>query len=149
MPTKENEVRSARQGDHVVLSYVGRRQNGTVFAETGSGPPLQVKLGEGQLHRRLEEAVEGMAPGAIRTIRLDPESAYGPHDAELVYRVPLDRLPEGLDPDVGERVELLAPPRGVRHATVTGRTESEVVLDANHPLAGQAITYELRLLEIR
>jgi peptidylprolyl isomerase len=147
-PGQIAKTRAARRGDTVVVSYIGRRQNGTVFAESGEDAPLQLTLGEG-VSPALEQAIEGMLPGGVKTVRLEPEVAYGPHDPELVYRVPLERLPSGLDPQVGERVELHRPPDTIRRATVTGRTESEVILDANHHLAGQAISYELRLVAIR
>jgi FKBP-type peptidyl-prolyl cis-trans isomerase 2 len=148
-PSQYATTRTARRGDTVVVSYVARRQNGTVFAESGDDAPLQLTLGEGQVLPALEQAIEGMLPGGVKTVRLEPEAAYGPHRPELVHRVPLARLPEDLDPDVGERVELHQPPDTIRRATVTARTESEIVFDANHHLAGQAISYELRLVAIR
>jgi FKBP-type peptidyl-prolyl cis-trans isomerase 2 len=137
-----------KHGDTVKVHYTGKLEDGKVFDSSIDGDPLQFSIGKGQVIQGLEEAVVGMNPGESKTASIPADKAYGPHRKEKVMEVDRDRFPEGLKPEPGQKLE-------VRHAdgrktavTVTGVSESKVTLDANHPLAGKDLTFDIQLQEI-
>ena len=105
-------------------------------------PPLEFVLGAGQMIPGFEEAVRGMAVGDIRTVRLSPSEAYGERDDGLVIALPRGGAPEGLK--AGESVRM----GNGRTVTIVEITDETVVIDANHPLAGQALTFEIEIVSI-
>lgn len=134
--------RVAQDGDSVTAHYIGRLDNGEVFDSSYElNDPLAFTVGEEQMISGFEEAVRGLRVGESRTIRLEPWQAYGERDERLVLRVPVERTPEGLKP--GDRVQLRD-----RAAIVIEASAAQVTVDANHPLAGQALTFEIALVTI-
>lgn len=138
----------ARNGDTVKVHYTGMLEDGTVFDSSREREPLEFTLDEGQLIPGFEEAVKGMAPGEIKTVEIPPEKAYGPHHEDAVLHVPRDRMPEGLDPQVGDQLQVQSTSGQTFPALVTEVTDEEVTLDANHPLAGKTLTFEIELVAI-
>ena len=138
----------ASQGDTVQVHYAGRLDDGTVFDSSEGRDPLEFTLGAGQVIPGFEKAVEGMSVGDKSTARVPAEDAYGPRSDELVLRVQRDQFPDGVTPEVGQRFQMRTDDGNSVRVTVT-ETEAETVeIDANHPLAGQALTFEVELVGI-
>ncbi len=129
-------------GDQVKVHYRGTLDDGTQFDTSRGGDPLEFEVGAGQLIPGFEAAVRDLAVGESATFRLEPQDAYGEPDPSLVVQVPAAAAPDGLA--VGDRVML---GDGVP-ATVVAVTDQAVTVDANHPLAGQALTFEVELVAV-
>ncbi|MCS7313958.1 MAG: peptidylprolyl isomerase [Bryobacterales bacterium] len=138
----------AKFGDTVRVHYTGRLDDGTVFDSSLRSGPLEFTIGDGQLIPGFENAVIGMTPGETKTQKIPAEDAYGPHADFLVIEVDRRRVPPDLDPKVGDRLQLQHPDGRVTPVLVTAVTESSITLDANHPLAGKDLTFDIELLEI-
>lgn len=136
------QARTARSGDTVLVHYTGRLDSGEQFDSSRDREPFTFKVGAGQVISGFEQAVDGLGVGESRTVRIEPDDAYGQRRDDLVLRVPSDQAPDGLH--TGDSVLL----GGSQQATVVDITDGEVVVDANHPLAGEALTFELELLNI-
>ncbi len=138
----------AKHGDNVRVHYTGTLEDGTVFDTSRSRSPLQFTLGEGRLIPGLEEAVIGMNTGDAKTVTIPPDKAYGRQRDELIVNMDRKQLPGDVQPVVGQRLEITQANDQNVLVTVTDVTESSITLDANHPLAGKALVFELELLEI-
>jgi FKBP-type peptidyl-prolyl cis-trans isomerase 2 len=138
----------AKTGDTVKIHFTGKLDDGTVFGSTAERGALEFKLGEGQIIPGVEKAVEGMNVGESKTVKVAPEEAYGQRIAELVQEVKRDEFPKGVEPKVGQRFEVPQEEGQRMGVRVVEVSESSVTLDANHPLAGRDLTFELELLEI-
>ena len=133
--------RSANDGDTVQVHYTGRLDSGEVFDSSRQREPLSFTLGDGQLIPGFEAAVSGLTAGESRTVRVEPGDAYGERRDDLVVQVAQEQAPDGLSPN--DRVQL-----GDQPAVVVDVTDDHVVVDANHPLAGHALTFEIELVDI-
>lgn len=138
----------AKKGDTVKVHYTGTLNNGEVFDTSAEREPLAFTLGEGQLIPGFEEAVLGMESGEVKTVRIPAEKAYGPRRPEMAVQVGRDQFPEGTEPEVGQMFQVNQDGGGSVVVTVTEVEEDAVTLDANHPLAGEDLTFEIRLMEI-
>ena len=138
----------AKQGDTVKVHYKGKFDDGKVFYDSGDGDPLEFTIGEGQSIPGFEQAVVGMNPGEAKTFRIGPKEAYGPHHDKLVMKIDRQTLPPEIKPKVGERLQLHREDGHAVAVTVTDMSESSVTIDANHPLAGEDLTFDLQLIEI-
>jgi peptidylprolyl isomerase len=137
----------AKKGDKVKVQYTGKLEDGTVFSSATHEEPLQFTIGEGQILPGFEQAVIGMNPGESRTVQIAPENGYGPRLEELVVVIDRERLPNQMDPALGERLQIRQTDGRTIAVTVTDVSPSTVTLDANHPLAGKDLTFDIRLLE--
>lgn len=138
----------AREGDKVKVHYTGTLKDGTVFDSSRGRDPLEFTIGAGRLIPDFEQTVIGMSLGESRTITILAENAYGEYRDELVLVVDRDRFPPDLRPDVGQQLELRRPDGRVQTVTVTETSELSVTLDANHPLAGRDLTFDIELVEV-
>ncbi len=138
----------AKAGDTVKIHYTGTLDDGTQFDSSAGRDPLEFQLGRGQVILGFEKAVEGMAVGDSKNVRLEPDEAYGPRYDQLVQIVARSELPDDLSFTVGMALQGKSPDGQVARLTVTAVTEETVTIDANHPLAGQALSFEIELLEI-
>lgn len=139
---------AARSGSTVQVHYTGRLPDGTLLHSSRGGEPVRFTLGLGEVLPGLEEAVEGMSPGESKTVWMTPDQAYGPHRDDLVLMVSRERFPEHIDPEPGQRLQMRRQGEPTVIVTVVDVIDEDVLLDANHPLAGQDVTFELELLEI-
>lgn len=138
----------AKNGDTVKVHYTGRFQDGTVFDTSADGEPLEFTLGERQVISGFERAVVGMQTGESKTVKIPPNQGYGARQTDLVFEVGRENLPDEFDPEVGQHLELEQPDGQRVMLTITGVSASTVTLDANHPLAGKELTFNLELVDI-
>jgi peptidylprolyl isomerase len=138
----------AKTGDTVKVHYTGKLDDGTVFDTSADREPMQFTIGEGQLIQDFEQAIVGMNPGESKTIQIPSERAYGARDERMVMVVGRNEFPEELEPEVDQRLQVRQQDGQVFAVTVTAVSESKVTLDANHPLAGKDLTFDIQLTEI-
>lgn len=139
----------AKQGDTVAVHYTGRLDDGTEFDSSRKGEPIEFEVGSGSVIEGFDRAVEGMEVGERREFRLEPNEAYGPRRDDLEVQVSRDRLPDGMRPEVGAMLSVQVTPDQQAVARIAGVGERDVTLDLNHPLAGQALSFDIELVEIR
>jgi len=138
----------AKHGDTVKVHYTGKLENGTVFDTSINRDPLRFTIGEGQVIPGFEQAVVGMNPGESKTTKVPVDKAYGLHRKEMVMVVNRNQFPVHLKPEVGRRLQIRKADGRTIGVTVADVSESSVTLDANHPLAGKDLTFDIQLLEI-
>lgn len=139
---------AAKSGDKVRVHYTGRLDDGTVFDSSREREPLEFTLGAGEVIDGFDQAVEGMEIGEEREARVEAGDAYGQRRDDLLVDLPKEQVPEGLDVAPGMRLELRQPDGQAVPVTVAEVGAESVTLDANHPLAGQDLNFELELVEI-
>ncbi len=137
----------ATDGNTVRIHYTGRLDDGTVFDSSEGRDPLEFVLGAGQVIPGFDQAVTGMEAGEEKTVTIPAGEAYGPRRDELVINLGRAEIPEGLDPKVGQRLQMSTQNGQTFQVTVAEATDSNVVLDANHPLAGKDLTFDIHLVE--
>ena len=138
----------AKNGDTVKVHYTGKLEDGTVFDTSTKRDPLQFTISEGRLIPGFEQAVVGMNLGESKTTKISADKAYGPHREEMVLEVERNQFPEHLKPKVGEQLQIRQADGQTMVVMVTDISESSVTLDANHPLAGKDLTFDIQLIEI-
>ncbi len=139
----------AKSGDTVRVHYTGTLENGSQFDSSVGRDPLEFTLGSGGIIAGFENAVLGMGPGENKTVNLPPEEAYGPHNAELVQKVDRQMIPEAIDLQTGLQLQAQGPDGEPVVLIVREFDDDFVILDANHPLAGETLIFELELVEIK
>ena len=139
---------NAKTGDTVKIHYTGKLDDGTEFDSSAGRDPLEFELGGGQVIPGFDTAVEGMAVGESKSVRIEPEQAYGPRHDQLMQQVPRDQLPDDLTPEVGMALQSQSPDGQVMVLMVAAVDEETITVDANHPLAGQALNFDIELVEI-
>jgi peptidylprolyl isomerase len=138
----------AKNGDTVKVNYTGKLEDGSVFDSSSSGESLEFKIGTGQLIPGFESAVIGMNPGDSKTVRIGPEEAYGPHYEEMIIHVDRKQVPPGMEISLGDQFQLQQESGQNVIVTVTEISEAGVTLDANHPLAGKELIFDIELVAI-
>ncbi len=138
----------AKAGDNVKVHYTGKLDDGTVFDSSAEREPLQFSLGSGNVIPGFEEAIVGMAPGESKTATIPPDQAYGPQREELVITVEKEQIPTDLSVEIGQQLQISQNNGQVIPVIVTDVSDSKVTLDANHPLAGQQLTFDIELVEV-
>ncbi len=138
----------AKDGDTVKVHYTGTLENGEVFDTSQEREPLEFQLGQGQLIPGFEKAVIGMSEGDSTTVDIPSDEAYGEVREDLVITVPKDQLPDDVEPQVGMQLQVNQQNGQPIPVRVTEIKDEELVLDANHPLAGKNLTFEIELLEV-
>ena len=138
----------AKNNDSVKVHYTGKLEDGTVFDSSQDRDPLQFQLGQGQIIPGFEQAVIGMNPGEAKTVNIPSNQAYGPRQEELIQEVPRQQLPTDMEFQVGQRLQLGQEKEQPMIVEVTEVTDASITLDANHPLAGKELIFDIELLEI-
>ncbi len=144
-----NILSKVKDGNTVKVHYKGTLKDGSVFDSSAEREPLEFKLGEGQLIPGFEKAVIGMEEGDKTKVDIPVKDAYGEAREDLVINVPKDQLPDDVEPEVGMQLQVNQPdgqPVPVRVAEIS---DEELTLDANHPLAGKDLSFEIELVEIK
>ncbi len=136
----------AEEGDRVLLHYHGTLDDGTVFDSSRDRLPFELVVGSGQVIEGFDNAVRGLAVGETVTVRIEPAEAYGERIPELILEVPLDQVSAEEVSQIAVGMVLVLP-NGAQ-AVVTSITDTTLTLDANPRLAGEALTFEIELVEI-
>jgi peptidylprolyl isomerase len=145
---KEEHMAQAKQGDTVKVHYTGTLDDGTMFDTSADREPLQFTIGGGQVIPGFDTAVMDMAPGEIRVSVIPADQAYGVHSEELVTDVDRERFPADMELEIGQQLQVGLTDGQQAVVMVVDLTDTVVTLDANHPLAGQNLTFEIELVEI-
>jgi FKBP-type peptidyl-prolyl cis-trans isomerase 2 len=138
----------AQYGDTVKVHYTGRTDAGLIFDSSKENEPLQFEVGGGRMILGFEEAIVGMKPGESKHVTVPVDMAYGPARKDLVFSVERDRIPKNVDLEIGKTLRLERSDGQDVHVLVTDLSETTVELDANHPLAGKDLTFDITLVEI-
>lgn len=139
----------AQLGNTVKVNYTGKLDDGTVFDSSVDRDPLQFSLGQGDVIAGFEEAVVGMSPGESKTVTISSNQAYGPYQNELVMVVDQKQMPPELSVEVGQQLQIRQTEGQVIPVMITEIADSKVTLDANHPLAGQDLIFDIELVEVQ
>jgi peptidylprolyl isomerase len=139
---------AAEDGNTVKLHYLGTLEDGSVFDSSEGREPLEFTLGEGKMIPGFENEVRDMQVGQSKTFTIPAQEAYGVYRDDLTLSVERSELPEGLDPMVGQRMQMQQKNSQPVIVTVTEVTETSITLDANHPLAGKDLTFKVEMVEI-
>ncbi len=137
-----------KKGDTVRIHYTGTLSDGSVFDSSKDRDPLEFTYGEGQIIPGLELGMEGMSVGDTRVVEVPAEQAYGPVLPEARRAVPREDLPEEVPMELGTQVHAHNEEGQVMTLTIFEVTETHVVLDANHPLAGKDLSFDVELISI-
>ena len=135
-------------GDRVKVDYKGTLESGEVFDSTEDKGPLTFTVGEGTVIPGFEQAMIGMNPGEEKTVKISAIRAYGPYQKQLVVEVDKDKFIDEIEPEIGQRLQVSQPDGKKFIVTVSSIEGTKVTLDANHPLAGKDLTFDIHLLEI-
>ena len=140
----------AKSGDKVTVHYSGSLEDGTIFSSTyEEDEPFEFTIGEKNVLSSFQNAVIGMKMGETKTISVPPEDGYGEHKAEFVLKMEKAQAPPELELEAGKRLQIRLNDGTTRVVTVLAITEDSVILDANDPLAGKTLQFEIELVEIR
>ena len=136
-----------KKGDNVKVHYTGKLNDGTVFDSSEGGEPLEFAVGSGQVIAGFEEGVVGMKVGESKVIEIPVEKAYGKRNDAMVIQAPIEQVPPDLNPELGMRLEMGGANGEILRVVVTEITDSHITLDANPPLAGKDLIFEVELVE--
>lgn len=137
-----------KDGDTVKVHYTGTLDNGEVFDSSEGREPLEFTLGQGQLIPGFEKAVVGLGQGESTTVDIPSAEAYGEAREDLVITVPKDQLPADVEPQVGMQLQVNQPDGQPVPVRITDVGDTELTLDANHPLAGKDLKFKIELVEV-
>lgn len=139
---------SIKKGDTVKAHYTGRLKDGTEFDSSRGRDPLEFTVGKGQLIPGFEAAVEGHKPGDRIIVTVSPEEGYGQADPDLVFTVARGQVPDHIPMEVGTPLQLSSE-KGVMDVVITEISPDEITLDANHPLAGKELVFEIEIVDVK
>ena len=135
----------AKANDKVAVHYTGKLDDGSVFDSSEGKTPLEFTIGAGQVIAGFENGIIGMAVGETKTVKIAPNDGYGDVRQDLIISVKKEEIPADLNVEVGQQLQINQPNIPVK---VTAASDTEVTLDANHPLAGKTLTFEVELVKI-
>lgn len=138
----------AKQGDTVRIHYTGTLADGTQFDSSEGRDPLEFTLGSGQIIKGLDTEVEGMEVGERHNVTIPADEAYGPRDPQSVQQVPRASIPQEVNVEPGAQLQARTPDGNTVLLTVVETTAEDITVDANHPLAGQDLVFDVQLVEI-
>ncbi|NTU92652.1 MAG: peptidylprolyl isomerase [Chlorobiaceae bacterium] len=138
----------AKTGDTVRVHYTGTFDDGTIFDTSVEREPLEFTVGGGMVIVGFDAAVTGMEPGQKKTVNIPAEQAYGPRSEELVAEIGRDRLPPDLEIEIGQQLQVGLADGEQAVVLIVDASETTVTLDANHPMAGMDLNFELEMIEI-
>lgn len=145
MGMEEDVMGLTKLGDRVKIHYTGRLEDGTVFDSSRDRDPLEFTAGDQEVIPGVDQAVVGMQPGESKTVVLPAEEAYGPRTPDLEKRFPRDALPDGVQ--VGDRLQAKVGEKSIL-VWVSELGEESALLDANHPLAGCSLAFDIELVSV-
>lgn len=142
-------MQQVKSGDTVKVHYHGKLTDGTTFDSSEGREPLEFEVGSGNVIAGFDSGVTGMQVGEKKTVNIPVDEAYGQVQDDLLMEFPLDRFPADMQPEVGMQLNMSNGAGQNFPVVIREVRETSVVLDANHPLAGQDLTFDLELVEIK
>ncbi len=143
-----DKMQQVKSGDTVKVHYHGKLTDGSTFDSSEGRDPLEFQVGSGQVIKGFDVGVTGMAVGEKKTVHIPSNDAYGPKDEERVVEFPKANFPPDMKPEVGMQLNMTNGEGHVIPVVVKEVGEEAVLLDANHPLAGQDLIFEIELVDI-
>ncbi|WP_300059448.1 peptidylprolyl isomerase [uncultured Roseobacter sp.] len=137
-----------KSGDTVGIHYTGTLLNGTKFDSSEGRDPLQFVVGSGQVIPGLDAALPGMALGEKKTVKVPCADAYGPINPQMRQAVPREGIPDDVPLDIGTLLNVETPEGQAMQVMIVATDEATVTIDANHPLAGQDLTFDIEVMSI-
>jgi len=141
-------MQQAQNGDKVRVHYHGTLRSGETFDSSNGREPLEFTVGSGQVIKGFDDGVKGMTVGEKKTVEIPVQDAYGAKEDERMLEFPKDQLPPDLTPEEGMQLMMSDGQGQQLPVTITEVRENTIVLDANHPLAGQDLIFDIELVEI-
>ena len=142
-------MEQAKRGDLVHVHYTGSLEDGTVFDSSAEGDPISLTIGAGEVIPGFENAIVGMSPGDEKRETIPEGLAYGPHRSDLVFTVEREAIgAEAAELEVGDMLQVGFGDGSTAQVQVTALTATEVTLDANHPMSGKTLIFDLELVSI-
>jgi len=135
-------------GNKVKIHYTGSFDDGEIFDSSRDAEPLEFEVGTGQVIPGFDDAVVGMKVGESKQVQLPETEAYGPYNQEMVFDADPDQFEDGLIPEVGQQFQTQLEDETPLLLTVKSVKEGKVILDANHPMAGKTLNFDLEVIEI-
>lgn len=139
---------AVQSGNTIKIHYNGRLTDGTTFDSSEGRTPLEFTVGSGSVIKGFDDGVQGMSIGEKKTIEIPFLQAYGPEDPSMIIEFPSDRLPEDLKPEIGMQLNMNNAEGQQFPVVITEITDENIILNANHPLAGKDLIFDLELVEI-
>ena len=139
----------AKKGDKVKVHYHGRLNDGTTFDSSQDRQPLEFEVGSGMVIKGFDEGVTGMSVGDKKTISIPPEEAYGQRHEEMVIAFSRSNFPPDIEPEIGMTLNMHSENGQELPVVITAINDNTITLDANHPLAGQELVFDIELLDIK
>ncbi|NIA23759.1 MAG: peptidylprolyl isomerase [Proteobacteria bacterium] len=141
-------MKEAKEGNTVKVNYTGKLDNGMIFDSSKGKEPLKFTIGEHHVIPGFEDAIVGMHEGENKTIHIKADDAYGKHHKELVIEVEKIRIPKDIDVKLGQQLQINSENGEVTNVVVAAVNDTTVTLDANHPLAGKDLNFDIELAKI-
>ncbi|HEY0355364.1 MAG TPA: peptidylprolyl isomerase [Flavisolibacter sp.] len=141
-------MQQAQNGDKVKVHYHGKLRTGETFDSSQGREPLEFTVGSGQVIKGFDDGVRGMTPGDKKTVEIPVGEAYGEKESERIVEFPKSQFPPEMNPEVGMQLVMSDGSGQQIPVLVTEVKEESVMLDANHPLAGQDLIFDIELVEI-
>ncbi|MGN6166141.1 MAG: FKBP-type peptidyl-prolyl cis-trans isomerase [Flavisolibacter sp.] len=141
-------MQQVQNGDKIRVHYHGKLRNGETFDSSNGREPLEFTVGSGQVIKGFDEGVKGMTVGEKKTVEIPVGEAYGEKQQEMMIEFPKEQFPADMNPEVGMQLMMSNGSGQQFPVTVAEVKENSVVLDANHPLAGQDLIFDLELVSI-
>ena len=141
-------MQAVKNGDKVRVHYHGRLTNGTTFDSSEGRDPLEFEVGAGMVIKGFDNGVVDMKVGDKKTLNIPVEEAYGPKNDELIMDFPKENIPADLNPQVGMELQMSNPQGQVFPVKVAAISSEFITLDANHPLAGEPLIFDIELVDI-
>jgi peptidylprolyl isomerase len=141
-------MNTAKTGDTVTVHYTGRLDDDTVFDTSHGKSPLKITIGDGNLIKGFENGLIGMEVGEKKNLVIPPEKAYGQNDEKLTTKVSRAHLPDSVQPAIGTQLQVKQKDGSIFLVWITAMDEETVTLDANHPLAGKTLNFDVELTDI-
>jgi peptidylprolyl isomerase len=141
-------MQKVETGKFVSVNYTGTLENGEQFDSSEGRPPMEFKVGAGQMIKGFEAAVMGMALNEKKTITLAPGEAYGDRDDKQMHEFPRDQVPAEIDPQVGQTLALTSPQGQQIPARIAAVDQEKITFDLNHPLAGETLIFDIEVVGI-
>ncbi|HSF93222.1 MAG TPA: peptidylprolyl isomerase [Paracoccaceae bacterium] len=137
-----------KSGDTVRIHYTGTLENGETFDSSAGRDPLEFQVGSGQIIPGLDKELPGMSVGDKKKVSIAPAEAYGEHNPDNTQAVPREQIPADIPLEIGGSLQVQTPTGQAMVVTVASLSDEEVVLDANHPLAGKTLVFDFEIVSI-